>query len=163
MAIKIQNTTIIDDSRNITNANTAEFTGNTHIKLPVGSTAQRPATPVQGMMRYNTSEEKFEGYTAKGWGSIGGGGFSSIEIVSASRTANLDTLHVITSTVTLTLPSGAQEGDLLGVSNQSGNNNSVIARNGYNIMGLAEDMTVDVEDVGFTLIYIDTTRGWVIV
>lgn len=163
MAIKIQNTTIIDDSRNITAANTAEFTGNTSIKLPLGTTEQRPGTPVKGMMRYNSSEEKFEGYTAKGWGSIGGGGFSSIEIVSTSRTANLDTLHVITSSITLTLPSSPQEGDLLGISNQSGTTTITVARNGTNIMGLAENLTIDLQDAGFTLIYSGVTKGWVIV
>lgn len=163
MAIKIQNTTIIDDSRNITAANTAEFTGNTSIKLPLGTTEQRPGTPVKGMMRYNSSEEKFEGYTAKGWGSIGGGGFSSIELVSTSRTANLDTLHVITSSITLTLPTAPEEGDLLGISNQSGTTTIVVARNGTNIMGLAENLTIDLEDAGFTLIYSGATKGWVIV
>jgi hypothetical protein len=163
MAIKIQNTTIIDDSRNITAANTAEFTGNTSIKLPLGTTEQRPGTPVKGMMRYNSSEEKFEGYTAKGWGSIGGGGFSSIELVSANRTANLDTLHVITQTCTITMPASPQEGDLLGFTNQSGNTNIVISINGDRIMGLLEDMTIDLEDAGFTLIYSGATKGWVIV
>jgi hypothetical protein len=163
MAIKIQNTTIIDDSRNITNANTAEFTGNTHIKLPAGSTAQRPSTPVQGMFRYNTSEEKFEGYTAKGWGSVGGGGFEEVEIVSTNRTANVGSLHVIINTLTLSLPSSPLSGDLVGVSNRSGNTDVIIARNTKNIMGLAEDMTIDVVDAGFTLIYTDETRGWVII
>lgn len=163
MAIKIQNTTIIDDSRNITEANSATFTGNTSIKLPTGTTEQRPGTPAVGMLRYNTNDSKFEGYTAKGWGSIGGGGFDSVEIVSANRTANLSTLHVITSSITLTLPATPQSGDLLGISNRSGTTTAVIGRNGTNIMGLAEDLTLDVLDAGFTLFYTDATRGWVII
>lgn len=39
---------------------------------PKGSTAQRPASPVAGMMRYNTTTGRFEGYGA-GWGTLGGG------------------------------------------------------------------------------------------
>jgi len=39
---------------------------------PSGNTAQRPATAAAGMMRYNTSTSKFEGYTSA-WGTLGGG------------------------------------------------------------------------------------------
>jgi len=45
------------------------------IKLPNGTTAQRP-TPAAGMLRYNTTDGQFEGYTTE-WGPIGGGGGSS--------------------------------------------------------------------------------------
>lgn len=41
--------------------------------LNVGTTAQRPASPVEGMVRYNSTTTKFEGYTAGAWGSLGGG------------------------------------------------------------------------------------------
>ena len=37
-------------------------TGTGSLKVPVGTTAQRP-TPAAGMFRYNTTEGKFEGYT----------------------------------------------------------------------------------------------------
>lgn len=40
---------------------------------PVGTTAQRPATPVTGMLRFNTTVGKFEQYNGTTWGSIGGG------------------------------------------------------------------------------------------
>ena len=40
---------------------------------PVGTTAQRPVTPVTGMLRYNTTIGKFEQYNGTSWGSIGGG------------------------------------------------------------------------------------------
>jgi hypothetical protein len=163
MAIKIQSTTIIDDSRNITNANSAEFTGNTHVKLPIGTTAQRSASPAVGMLRYNTTDGKFEGYTTKGWGSIGGGGFDTVSVISTNTAANNSTLYVITAAITLTLPASPATGDLVGISNRSGTSSIIIARNTKNIMSLAEDLTVDVLDAGFTLVYTDTTRGWVII
>ena len=43
------------------------------IHVPVGTTAQRPASPAAGYFRYNTTTSGFEGYTDS-WGSIGGGG-----------------------------------------------------------------------------------------
>ena len=35
--------------------------------MPVGTTAQRPASPVQGMVRFNTDTTKFEGYNGTDW------------------------------------------------------------------------------------------------
>ena len=37
------------------------------ITVPVGNTAQRPSTPVQGMIRFNTDTKKFEGYDGTTW------------------------------------------------------------------------------------------------
>ena len=41
-------------------------------KLSAGTTAQRP-TAVTGMVRYNSTTGKFEGYGATAWGALGGG------------------------------------------------------------------------------------------
>ena len=41
------------------------------ITVPVGTTAQRPASPVNGMMRYNTTTAHLEGYVAGAWTNIG--------------------------------------------------------------------------------------------
>jgi len=35
--------------------------------VPVGTTAQRPASPVTGMVRYNTTESKYEAYNGTDW------------------------------------------------------------------------------------------------
>ena len=51
----------------------AEFTGTSHIKLPVGTDAQRPETPTEGDVRRNTTTAQFEGYDGSSWGSLGGG------------------------------------------------------------------------------------------
>lgn len=53
-------------------ATSLTLTGTTASKLNVGSTAQRP-TPVTGMVRYNSTTAKFEGYGASAWGALGGG------------------------------------------------------------------------------------------
>ena len=45
---------------------------NDGFKLPVGTTAQRSASPVQGQIRYNSTLSSFEGYSGSAWGSLGG-------------------------------------------------------------------------------------------
>lgn len=37
------------------------------LQLPVGTTAQRPASPATGMMRYNSSLNTVESYTGTSW------------------------------------------------------------------------------------------------
>jgi hypothetical protein len=48
------------------------FNGTGALKIPAGTTAQQP-TAVTGQIRYNTSNNLFEGYGASAWGSLGGG------------------------------------------------------------------------------------------
>ena len=48
----------------------AEFLGTGTIKVPSGTTDQRPATGINGMLRYNSTTGYMEAYTASGWGSI---------------------------------------------------------------------------------------------
>lgn len=54
------------------------FTGNVgssatgYLQIASGTTAQRPGTPAAGMVRWNSSLNRFEGY-GTGWGAIGGG------------------------------------------------------------------------------------------
>ncbi len=106
----------------------ATFTGNvilgttTALELPDGTTAQRPGSPVNGMIRYNTTLNQFEGYKASAWGAIGGGatGGSSDDIfyengqtvttnytLSTGKNAMSAGPITINSGVTVTVPSGA--------------------------------------------------------
>ena len=64
-----------------TNANivlTPQGTGNVVINnnqsfiVPVGSTGQQPATPTNGMVRYNTTNNRYEGYANGYWTNLGG-------------------------------------------------------------------------------------------
>ena len=61
----------IDTSGNTTITGYTDFTDTTAVKLPVGTSAQRPAN-AQGQIRYNTSDSTFEGYDGVAWGSLGG-------------------------------------------------------------------------------------------
>lgn len=46
---------------------------NTSANLPTGTTVQRPSSPAAGMLRFNSTDSKFEGYDGTDWGEIGGG------------------------------------------------------------------------------------------
>lgn len=49
------------------------FTGTEFMLIPKGTTAERPVSPVDGEMRYNTTTNQFEGYQGGAWGQLGGG------------------------------------------------------------------------------------------
>jgi hypothetical protein len=49
------------------------FQGTGFLLISKGTTAQRPASPVNGQIRYNTTTSQFEGYQGGAWGQLGGG------------------------------------------------------------------------------------------
>ena len=52
-------------------------------RLPVGTTGQRDASPVDGMIRYNSTTMGFEGYFNGQWQSVGGGQMFGNAIIKA--------------------------------------------------------------------------------
>jgi hypothetical protein len=85
-----------------------------------------------------------------------------VSVITTSTAAIKNYLYVFTANLTLTLPASPTIGDRVGIANRSDVLTCVIARNGSNIAGLAEDMTVDVLNIGFELVYTDATQGWVL-
>jgi hypothetical protein len=53
--------------------NTFTLSGTGSLALPAGTTAQRPNTASNGMIRYNSTNGAFEGYASGAWSGIGGG------------------------------------------------------------------------------------------
>jgi len=107
MAIKVQGTTVINDSRTLES------------------------------FRFNTQE------------------------ISTNKSAEAGGFYVATADLTLTLPSSPSVGDVVGFQNSSGVETCVIARNGENILSLAEDLTVDALNVSIRLQYSGSSAGWV--
>ena len=66
---------------------------------------------------------------------------------------------------TVTLPSSATQGDEVSIIDYAGTfdtNNLPVGRNSHNIQGSAADLTVSTERAGFTLVYVDSTQGWLL-
>ena len=93
-------------------------------------------------------------------GAISGNVFSTVTATASNKTViNREYCAVTASGRTITLPASPSAGDqvIISVGNFT---DTVIARNGSNIMGLAENITVDVAYAAMDLVYIDATRGW---
>jgi hypothetical protein len=48
------------------------FSGFGYVQMPVGATTDRPGTPAEGMFRYNSTLDVFEGFSNNQWGQVGG-------------------------------------------------------------------------------------------
>ena len=65
----------------------------------------------------------------------------------------------------MTLPASPSAGDIVAVSDYAQNsetNNITIARNGSNIQGDASDLVIQRNGVSMTLLYVDSTKGWIV-
>jgi hypothetical protein len=74
-------------------------------------------------------------------------------------------INTTSTTITATLPASPSLGDFASFIDYAGTfdtNNLTIARNGKNIQGVAEDLTVSVERAGLTLVFVDDTQGWLL-
>lgn len=122
------NTLVIDATNNRVGVNTAspavslDVTGTDAIKIPSGTTAQRP-TGATGQIRYNSSNSQFEGYNGTAWGQLGGGATggggdtvfvenSQTVTVNYTITTNKNAMSAgditIATGVTVTLPTGSR-------------------------------------------------------
>jgi len=107
--------TIANNNILLQNDGEAVFGGTGSIKVPVGTTGQRPGSAAAGMFRYNSTEGKFEGYTTE-WGEIGGGGggitteasVASGAVVTLDLTAAQDHKVTATGICTITCTGGTE-------------------------------------------------------
>ena len=109
--------TITLNAATATIPNNLNFNGTGTVRLPNGTTGQRP-TPAAGMIRYNTTSGLFEGYTTQ-WGGIGGASADGAIYENAQTISNNYTMTTnfngesvgpitIASGVTVTIPSGSR-------------------------------------------------------
>jgi hypothetical protein len=66
----LTNTTV---TGNLTVTGNGSFGGTGFLLIPKGTTAERPVSPTNGEIRYNTTTSQFEGYQGGAWGQLGGG------------------------------------------------------------------------------------------
>jgi hypothetical protein len=147
------------------NGNTVSQIGKEYISLPSGPTADRPTSPSSGMFRYNTTTNSLEVYGSASWEPAGSLRWS---IVNADDTIEKSEGFMVDSSggpVQVTLPATAAIGDTVRIADIAGSfqtNNCTISRNGHNIMGLAQDLTLDKQYTSIGLLYTNATYGWIL-
>ena len=104
-----------------------------------------------------------------GAGSGGGGGSTwTYSAVSTNTSAVAGYRYIVdtnTSNITITLPSSATLGDEVMIIDGTGNasvHEITVGRNGSNIQGGASNMTVTTDRAAFTLVYYNSTQGWLL-
>ena len=107
------------------------------------------------------------GSGALAFATVSGGAAWQAVVTSSLTVVSKNGYFVDTSSaaITATLPSSPTLGDFISFIDYNGTfdtNNLTIARNGKNIQGVAEDLTVSVERAGLTLVFTDDTQGWLL-
>jgi hypothetical protein len=77
-----------------TNGTVTSITTFGFLQVPTGTTAQRPWVPANGMIRYNSTQSTFEGYSSSAWSSLGGvksvDGYTYIQAETSAGNSNGD-------------------------------------------------------------------------
>ena len=88
----------------------------------------------------------------------------TITTTAISKTlVNRERCTVTAAGLTITLPATPSVGSEVAITVLGTITDTIIARNGQNIMSLAENLTINRADVTVTLYYVDATRGWRII
>ena len=134
MAIQISGTTVVDNSRNLTNINTVSAGGTVGT---AGSVLSSTGTGIQWIP--------------------GAGGAASLTVVTSNTTLAKGTAYMINSSgVVLTLPASPSTGDAIDILNNVSGIHT-LARNGSTIMSLSEDMTFGEAGQEFKIWYTGST------
>jgi len=106
---------------------------------------------------------------APAWEDAGGGGGTSWQAIkTGAYTASAGEgvfANTTSSAFTVTLPASPSLGDEVSIIDYAGTfdtNNLTVGRNSQPIQGTAADLTVSTERAAFTLVYVDSTQGWLL-
>lgn len=85
-----------------------------------------------------------------------------VVVTATTQAAVADAHYVLTSAsaTTVTLPASPTAGDTVWVTVGNGRIDNIVARNAQNIMGLAEDMTINNQNATVQLRFINASLGW---
>jgi len=141
--------------------------GSGEVNLQFLDDVERDTAKVDGkFLKYSASTGKWIGADASG--DAGGGGISWQAVKTSNFNATAGEGYFIDTSggaVTATLPASPTLGDevsFIDYAATADTNNITIARNGSNILAAAEDLTVSTERAGFTLVFTDSTQGWIL-
>lgn len=87
--------------------------------------------------------------------------YDTITASASGATVTNRTVYCVTAdSQTITLPASPTAGNEVVIINGGAFTGTVVGRNSSNIMGLAENMTLDREYAAMTFIYINASNGW---
>ena len=86
----------------------------------------------------------------------------AITTTSTDLTLEEGRTYVYYGVGTYTLPTSPVVGDRIEIINRSGVTTAILARNGSNIMGVADDLELDIIDANFKVTYANEADGWVV-
>ena len=87
--------------------------------------------------------------------------YDAVTASSGGATIGNRTVYCVTADgQTITLPASPTAGNEVVITNGGEFTGTVVGRNSSNIMGLAENMTLDKNYAAMTFIYIDASNGW---
>jgi len=108
-----------------------------------------------------------------GTGAAFGGGVGAVKWETTPQTGSFGAvagrgyfMNTTSGPLTLTLPATPSAGDIVSVKDYAqtfNTNNCTLARNGSNIEGTASDAVLDGAAESVTFVYVDSTKGWVLV
>ena len=107
-------------------------------------------------------------YNGNVWVNGAGAASWTYSAVSANTSAVAGYRYIVdtaTANLTITLPASGTLGDEVMIIDGTGNASThaiTVARNGGNIQGAASNMTVTTDRAAFTLVYYDSTQGWLL-
>jgi len=96
------------------------------------------------------------------------GGTSWVAVKTSNYTASAGEgvfANTTSASFTVTLPASPSIGDEVSIKDYAGTfdtNNLTVGRNSQPIEGVAADLTVSIERAGLTLVYTDSTQGWLL-
>jgi hypothetical protein len=130
-----------------------------------------PTSPTEGDMWFDSRYAVLLVYYGTQWVNVSGESGSSTtpswqETTNHTASAG-DKLFIDCSggVATVTLPASPSMGDEIRIIDATGNastNNITVARNGNNIQGVADNLTIDTDRAAFGLVYYNSTQGWLL-
>ena len=138
----------------------AEVSGSVNIqtKATAPTTRSNGLTLAAGDLYYNTATEQYFSWNGTDWVPFDQ---RDVVVTATGVTAKANDYIVVTAaTQTITLPATPIKGTCVTVVVAGTWLDTVVARNGSNIMALAQDITLDKQYAAMQFTYTDATNGW---
>ena len=149
----VERVIIVEDATARTSNNytlTFKTVSGTGVAIPVGSKS----------LLYSDGTNVNKGLINKGYYTVPG----AYQAVDGDQLLVNTSSSGINSSVTITLPASPAIGNevhFIDSGNFFASNNLTIARNGSNILGSASNLVVNTNSSAFTLVFVNSTRGWI--